>query len=216
MPEVPWWSIASTLGSAVATIALAGFAAVELRAERGRRKERERSAGARIAAIAFLARRQLRSWLGPGQGSPDAFETWLRDAQNAGALARHLDIAESRFVELLALAPDAEANVATGVRSAAVHFFAGASRLNNYVATPRPNGIEIADWINLRDNAWRDFRDSIRILDDQVGMVALLREARILDARRAAETPSMEALIGRLADGLAQIHSDDEGRGGAA
>ena len=129
-------------------------------------------------------------------------------------LARHLDIAESRFIELLALAPDASTKLNTAVRSCAVYFFAGANRLNTYVTAPRPDGIDIMDWVNLRDNAWKDFRDCIGLIDDGLGVENLLREGRVLDAKRAAETPSMNALIGKLADGLARL--DTRRRGDAA
>lgn len=39
-----------------------------------------------------------------------------------------MDIAEARFVELLALAVEAEPEVMRSVRSAAVHFFVGAEK----------------------------------------------------------------------------------------
>ena len=203
--QVPWWSIASMIVAALATVTLAVFAAVQIHDQRAQRKERERAAGARIAATGFLVRRQTRSWLGDGEGSPDEFETWIRDAQNAGMLAKHLDVAESRFVEMLARAPDAAPNVSASVRTAAVLFFNGASRLNEFVTTPRPSGIEIADWVNLRDIAWKDFWDCVRTLDEQVGIDVILKEARLLKAKRRAELPSTKVLIGKFADGLARL-----------
>ena len=203
--QVPWWSIASTIVAALATFTLAVFAAVQIHDQRTQRKERERAAGARIAATGFLVRRQTRSWLGEGDGSPDEFETWIWDSQNAGTLAKHLDVAESRFVEMLARASDAAPGVSASVRTAAVLFFNGASQLNEFVTTPRPNGIEIVDWVNLRDIAWKDFRDCVRTLDEQVGIDVILKEARLLEAKRRVELPPTKVLIRKFAAGLARL-----------
>ena len=206
--QAPWWSIASTVAIAVATVTLAIFAAVQMAALRAQRKERERVSGARIAATGFLVRRQIRSWLGEAAGSEDDFEIWIRDAQNAGSLRKHLDVAESRFVEMLGHAAEAARDVAASVRTAAVLFFSGASRLNDFVNTPQPHGIAIADWINLRNIAWRDFRDCVRKLDDDVGVAVLLQEAQLLDAKRKAEFPSANVLIQKFAKGLAKLEEE--------
>ena len=202
--QVPWWSIASTIVAALATGTLAVFAAVQIRDQRAQRKEREGAAGARIAATGFLVRRQIRSWLGEGEGSPSYLETWI-NAQKAGMLTTHLNAAESRFVEMLARAPDAAPTVSASVRTAAVLFFDGASRLNEFVNTPQPKGRKIADWVDLRDIAWRDFRDCVRTLEDHVGIDVILKEAITLDAKRRAEMSPMVALKSQLADGLARL-----------
>lgn len=203
---MPWWSIASTVGAALATIAVGFFAAVELWATRSRRRERERSVSARIAATAYLARRQLRTWLGEGAGSPDALEEWIRDSQTAGSLATQLDVAEQRFVDLLSEGANADSELCAAAESAAVHFFEGANCLNVFVSTPRPNGIEIADWVRLRDDAWADFRDCVRLLDETVGASRLIQQARLVDAKRRSENPKLETMIAKLAGGLEKLY----------
>ncbi len=202
------WLVASTIVSAAAAFALAGFAGVHLWKENRRTKHRQFSAHTRISATAFLARRQLRSWLGSGSGSPDAFEEWLLTAQNVGSLSTHLDIAETRFIEMLSLAVDAEPEIMSSVRSAAVHFLSGANRLNTFVDTARPVGIEIADWVQLRNDAWLDFGDCVHILDDKVGVDAWLKEARALDGKRAKENPPVGMLIAKFAHALERLHRD--------
>jgi hypothetical protein len=191
---------------AAATVVLAFFAAVQLWREHRQKAEKRMAAQARISALAFLARRQLRSWLGAGPGSPGDFESWIRDSENASSLQRHLDVAEARFVELLELAADLRASAAASVRSAAVYFFAGAGRLNNYVNTPRPeSALDVSDWVKLRNDAWKDLRDCVRLLDDKVGASILLQESRDLDSRRDTEDPPMGVLIARVADELARL-----------
>ena len=85
--QVPWWSIASTIVAALATFTLAVFAAEQIHDQRTQRKERERAAGARIAATGFLVRRQTRSWLGEGDGSPGELGSWIWGLQHAWTLA---------------------------------------------------------------------------------------------------------------------------------
>jgi len=208
----PFWVVLSTVASAGASVVLAAFAGLQLWREHLRKGERRRSAHAKIGASAFLARRQLRSWLGAGSGSPDDLGEWVRDAQSAGLLAKHLDIVEGRFVELLSFAVDAEPAVASAVQSAAVHFWAGTRRLNEFLSTPCPDGIEAAEWMGLRDNAWLDLRDCVRILDQKAGANALLKEARALDAKRAADDPSAATLIARFDRGLERL-GETEHRG---
>ena len=180
----------------ISTLALAGFAGIQLLRERHRDKELRRNAQVRISAVAFLANRQLRSWLGSGSGSVDAFEDWFRPKNDAGTLSGHLDIAEARFIDLLSLAAAAEPEVLSVVRSAAVYFFTGAGRLNTYLDTPRPDDpLAIKDWIQLRDDAWRDLCECVLLLEDEkMGANVLLNEKRALDAKRAEENPSLETL----------------------
>jgi hypothetical protein len=197
------------LTQAAATVGLALFAGVQLWREHRHKAERRRAAQARISALAFLARRPFRSWLGPGEGAPDDFESWIREAQNGRTFQRHLDAAEARFVELLELAADLDAAGSGSVRSAAVYFFAGAGRLNNYVNTSRPDSaLDVSDWVKLRNDARKDFRDCIRLLDTKVGASILLQESRALDTRRDAEDPPLGVLIERVADELARIEQE--------
>jgi len=103
------------------------------------------------------------------------------------------------------------ASAAATVRSAAVFFFAGAGRLNNYVTTPRPDAaFDLSDWVKLRNDAWKDLRDCIRLLDDKVGASILLQESRLLDSRRDKEDPPMGALILRVAIELQRLEEERE------
>jgi hypothetical protein len=210
MQQTPWWSIASTVASALAAVAVAFFAFVELLARRDQRRERQRTADARLGATAFLVRRQLRSWLGKESGSPDDLEGWAHQAQSMSNYTQHVDRAETRFIEMLSLAPDASPSVASATRTAAAQFFNGTEKLNEFLATSRPTGIDVADWVELRNMAWEDLRDCVNTLDTDVGLTELLSESRRLDAARRAKHPTVGTLIGRWASALERLQGKGE------
>jgi hypothetical protein len=109
-------------------------------------------------------------------------------------------------MELLALAADLRPRAGANIRSASVCFFAGAGRLNNYVNTARPtDALDMTDWLKLRNDAFKDFRDCIRLLDEKVGAQLLLQESRALDARRDEEDPPVAKLIEQVAMELSRI-----------
>ncbi len=201
----------ATVVQTAATVALAFFGGVQVWREHRHKQERRLSAQARISALAFLSRRQIRTWLGSGGGSVEEFEEWVRAAQNDDTLPQHLAKAEARFVDLLELAADLNAPAAASVRSSAVYFFAGVGRLTNYVTRNNPGAtLELSDFIKLRNDAWNDLRDCIRLLDDRVGASVLLQESRLLDAKRNAEDPPLSTLLERVGNELARLEEQRE------
>ena len=198
MPAVDW-SLSSTIASALATVALTFFAGVELWRERQQASREDRAAEAKASAIAFLLRRQLLSWLSPGDANRDDLETWLRASARSGALHQHFDVAESRFQELLAALAEGASPSAKHARKAFVLFLAGTGRLNRYTSTPRPNGPDLLDWIQLLTDAQKDLKACIdELVAGPVG-AAFLNEAGILERQRQQEEP-----IYQLAEAIRQ------------
>jgi hypothetical protein len=153
-----WWEIGLQAGAAASTIAVAWFAGVQLWRERRASRDRQRAAETRLAALAFLLRRQLRSWLGIDPPLRSGFETWLRNSQNNGTLARQLDEATSVVQELLELAGDVVEEKSLQLQALYVTYLAGTNRLNEYVATPRQGegGNAFLKWHQLGQDAQRE------------------------------------------------------------
>lgn len=168
--------------------------------------EAERIAEARVVTAGFLVRRQLRSWLGPGKGSSDDLETWLRKVQNAHTFGQHIDRAEKQILEMLAFAKAAPPEVTDAVDEAAALFFNGTEWLTEFAATPRPRGGDIADWVNLRDMAWNDLARCVTVIDTRLPTAGLLQTARRYAAETQAEYPTTERFLKRAAGKLENIH----------
>jgi hypothetical protein len=122
-----------------------------------------------------------------------------------GMLKEHLDVAERRVIELLRRAPEAEPRISNAIRTVAAYFFNGTECVNQFADTPRPDGVGIVDWVNLRTIAWHDLSDCVRQLDQRVGVDQLVNEARLLRARRRAQFPSIDSLLGRFAYALERL-----------
>ena len=181
--------------TAWATVAAAGLVLVQLVREGWRDYVRRRTVNARIEVISYRLRRQLRSWLGqPTTGAMDLergedFERWIRDAQNARMLGTHLERAEQRLDELMALRPDAWPKRGRALDRVHVYFLEGTRRLNEYVDTPRPSDEEFFDWIQLRTDAEKDLRECVEDLERHVVAPKTLAAERQLAQRRTAEDP---------------------------
>lgn len=184
-----WWETVSVIAESAATVAVAGFAIVQLRRERQRERQQRVTIESRTSTVAFLLRRQLRSWLGMTPERDDGLETWLREAQNAQTFKKQLDTAEARLVELAQLAAEASPQVATRIRQAYVLFLAGTGRLNEYAATPRPAGAGLLDWTRLRTDAEKDLQGCLAALENGPINAELLHAEVTLDELRDSEDP---------------------------
>ena len=149
---------------------------------------------ARIEAIAYQLRRLLRSWVGRTDG--DDFESWIRQAQNLGNLAQHLDRAERRMDKLMALRPDAWAQAGQALERANVYFLEGTRRLNEYVVLGSPDSDNAMQMAQLRADSEQDLRDRISDLERHVLRSTLKVEGDLLAKRRLGDPP-------RLGDGKA-------------
>lgn len=192
------WIAGGTIVTAGATVFLAWFARLQIRALQAERTTRTKSATSHVGAAAFLARRQIRSWIGEGSGSPDDLESWLRMTQNAGTFGMHIDRAEARFVDILEQASTATPEIAARAREAAALFFNGTRRLNEFAAMSQPmDADELDRFSTLREMAWTDLRDCVLLIDTELETDGLLQYAREKDAQRRAEHPTLESLIDR-------------------
>lgn len=169
-------------------------------------KENRRAVDARISALGYLLRRQLRSWLGIELHETDGLENWLRSAQNAQMFGEHIDHAEHTVIDMVTLASRASEDISERVREAYVFFLAGTDRLNRYASTSRPSGDELWDWMQLRRDAENDFRDCLAVLEANIVDRRLLTAENTLQQRRIAEDPFNR--IGEILE--AQLESEED------
>jgi hypothetical protein len=205
----PLWQVIATVVEAAATLVLAFFAGLQLWRERRRTQERQKSADARINGIAYLLRRQLRSWLGIEPANADGLEGWVADSITAKALTKHLDTAEERATALVTLAPEASVAIANELHEAFVLFLAATNRINQRASTPRPSGAEELDWIQLIPDAAKDLRECLEALESGPVAVEMLNAETILRRTREAENP-----ISQLAEAIAQHRPLEDATGG--
>lgn len=174
-------TLLSTLVAAVATLALALFAGVQLRRESNRDKERRRAAEARISATAYALRRELRAMRAHEDLKNGQMQAWGK------AATRGLDVTERRLHELMALAADASAAIAQALREAYVTYYAAATRVNYFAETPYPSdAFEKDSWLQKAQHAQADLDDTIASLE-RVIEPALIRAEENLGERRGAE-----------------------------
>jgi hypothetical protein len=169
--------------TAWATVAAAGLVLVQLLRESWREYVRRRTVNARIDALAYKVRRQLRSWVGSPEDGTE-FEQWIRDRQNDRSFGRHLDRAEEHLDNLMALRPDAQKGRGPALDLAFVLFLEWARRLNEYVDTPRPGPEGHFDWVQLRLDAEKDIRECIAQLERHVISRSLLAQEALLTKTR--------------------------------
>jgi hypothetical protein len=139
----------SSVIEAAATVVLAFFAGVQLYAEHQRRKSTRDAAGTRASAIAFLLRRQLRSWLGREPHLGRGIGDWLPGAVLKQTLRGHLDTAEQRMTALASLSHDLPRSAAEAVQGGFVHFLAGAGAVNriaDLTVTLNDGTLHIPQW----------------------------------------------------------------------
>jgi hypothetical protein len=177
----------ATWVAAGAALASAMLVAVQVGREMWRGHVRRRTVNARIEAIAYQLRRMLRSWV--GRADSDDFESWIRQAQNLGKLAEHLDRAEQRMDRLMALRPDAWRLAGRAIERANVYFLEGTRRLNEYVALGSPEPDNATQMAQLRADSEQDLRDCLSDLDRFVLPGALEAERNLL-ARRGTRAVS--------------------------
>lgn len=172
----------ATWVAAGAALASAMLVAVQIGREMWRGHVRRRTVNAPIEAIAYQLRRLLRSWVGRTNG--DDFEEWIRQAQNLGNLAQHLDRAEQRMDKLMALRPDAWSQAGRALERANVYFLEGTRRLNEYVAPGSPDTDNAMQMAQLRADSEQDLRDCISDLERHVLRNTLVIEGELLARRR--------------------------------
>jgi hypothetical protein len=183
--------------TALATAGAAGLVYVQLRREATRERVRCQTNRARIAAIAYKLRRQLRSWVGTDH---EHFDRWIADRGNDGSFARHLDRAEELLDQLMALRPDADSKVAGGLDAAFILFLEGTRRLNEHVSTPRPALAGQIEWIQGKFDAEADLRECISQLEGHVIEKSVLGSEAALLERRQKGSVLEQALSGEEGD----------------
>jgi hypothetical protein len=172
----------ATWVAACAALASAMLVAVQSGREMWRGHVRRRTVNARIEAIAYQLRRMLRSWV--GRTDRDDFESWIRQAQNLGNLAQHLDRAEQRMNKLMALRPDAWSQVGRALERANVYFLEGTRRLDEYITPGSPDTDNAVQMAQLRADSEQDLRDCISELEQYVLRRTLVIEGELLARRR--------------------------------
>lgn len=190
-----WWDVASTIGSALATIVVAWFAFLQLQRERRQAKQRETAAVAQISASAYTLRRRLKTWLGSNEEND--FESWIRAANNAETFGPHLQNGLTNASEMMALLADAPPRVADGVRKAYIYYGEGTRRLLEYATQSRPDSAGLFDWMRLRSDAAKDLSHCVEVLEQDVIEPQLLNTEGILKRTRDQEDPFVQ-----LADAL--------------
>jgi hypothetical protein len=208
----PLWEVLSVVLEAAATVVVAVFAAIQLVKEWRRDRGVRRGADAKISAIAYPLRRQLRQWLGSGSAE-DGLETWLRAAQNAHSLAPELDAAEARITEIVRLAAEASRSVANSVRKAYVRFYLATAALNEYASTPRPDGNEFFDWLRLRTDAVRELGEAVAELEGGAIDKSLLADERHILQKRIDEEPFGQLTNALVAQGQQNVNPKHESSG---
>ena len=178
----------ATWVAAGAALASAMLVAVQIGREMWRGHIRRRTVNARIEAIAYQLRRLLRSWVGRTDG--DEFESWIRQAQNLGNLAQHLDRAEQRMDKLMALRPDAWSHAGRALERANVYFLEGTRRLNEYVILASPGTDNAMQMAQLRADSEEDLRDCISDLERHVLRSTLKVEGELLAQAKARRPTS--------------------------
>lgn len=182
----------ATWVAAWAAAATALFALVQIGREWWREHVRRRTVDARIETIAYQLRRQLRSWVGDCNEDEihrgEHLEKWIRDSQNTGLLGQHLDRAEHRLDDLMALRPDASPRAGRALDHAHVYFLEGTRRLNEYIAEGHPTSDKMWDWARLKVDTRKDLCDCVAELERHVLSGTLVAE-RDLQQKRDAEDP---------------------------
>lgn len=181
-----WWEIASSL----AIIAVAVLAGIELWRIYRNRKESEKRAAARVSAVAFPVRRQIKSWLDELPPGMDQMEGRLQkpgqDWSQEDATAVHklwqywnlrsvkgdIGKAETRIEAMSAEAPFAEEKVRAGV--------VGSTRLF-YRAFDKINKLAAQQWENAGDKLLRVAKREYGVLISE-GHKRLKQCAEELDA----------------------------------
>ncbi len=186
---------------ALAVVAATGLAYVSLHeqgkdeatrraADRQRADERRVAVDARISALAYALRRQLRSWVeeapdeipaqvsivdawssavqdlgGDDPGEVPGIPPQLRAAAGAWALraSGHFDHAEEQMLELMAAAPDASPDVAVALRRAYPLFYRATGRLNRQAAL-RQEPLEPSDVAKEITAAYHELQECIEAL----------------------------------------------------
>jgi hypothetical protein len=177
-----------------ATVGLVAFAWLQLdredrtdrvrrRATESERQEHRRAVRARVSVLAFLLRRQLRSWLGSYPHDVSIWN-WVERTQQDRSFDRHLDMAERRVLTLARLAPECDAKDAAVLDSLFLHFLVGTEDLNrvadalaanreiNRVATSPPQ-----PW---SENARWFFEKCIPLLESVIRLELLERHGELV------------------------------------
>lgn len=190
----PLWESVLAGGASLAAMVVAYFAYLQIERERlrdardeCRGHERRRAADARVSALAFMLRRQLRSWVGIEPERQKGLEEWQREARSGDSFALELDRAETRVMEILAVADEASEYVAGSVREAAIYFLAGTNRLNQFVGTPQPTSRKIPDWLQLCKDAERELHQAIHILQAKVIQPDILKVEKSIQSTRMTD-----------------------------
>jgi hypothetical protein len=172
----------STLVVAATTVALSWFAGVQLFREKKRDEERRRAADARISAVAYALRRELRAMRAHEDLKDRRMETWGR------AATRGLNITERRLHQLMALAADASATIAQALREAYVAYYAAANRVNYFAETPYPYGAdEKWAWLQEAEHVEADLDEALAALERVIEPQLILAEQRLVQRRRDKE-----------------------------
>jgi len=166
------WSVVATVVEAIAVVVATGLAAYSIwkqrrddeqrrAVEQQRAQEHRAAVDARISALAYALRRQLRSWVDEAPDEVIAIvaivDAWTAAAKALGSdepgevpgvthgmleiawtwasdRSRHFNTAEARELELMGAAPEASRMVAAAIRRAYVLFYRATGRLNRQVA----------------------------------------------------------------------------------
>jgi hypothetical protein len=143
--------------AAVATVAVALFALVELWNGRHARQARTKTANVRISAIPYALRRQLRSWLQPGKGKTQD--------QSLARVQQHFPTAEARMADLLTLAADPSPHLQEYLREAYVRFYRGTQTINEQLdqtgGLTKGYTLDLSQWPRFEE----DFTACIALLD---------------------------------------------------
>jgi hypothetical protein len=109
---------------------------------------------------------------------------------------------------MMNLLDDAPADIASRVREVFVFLVEGTRRLSEFAAMPEPNEHDIYEWTDLRDHAYSDFRECLKLLEDgTIVERVLLNEEALLSRLRKSQT--LEGRLARILE-AEQPQSGDE------
>ncbi len=194
----------ATVAGALATVSVAFFAGVQIWREKKRSAAQCAAAVARTSAIGYSLRGRIRSWLGMSGDKDDNSEKWLRAAQRGQTLEAEFQGGVEELREMMSLLADVPEATAKGIRNAYVLYLEGIRRLSEYAIQSRPMGIEVWDWVELKNAAVADLADCVSQLEDGVIEPALLNSEGVLARKRSTENPWHQ-----LSEGVAKMLEEE-------
>jgi hypothetical protein len=177
----------------LATIALAVFAFVELLRERAADMRAKARTRARLSSEGFMLRRQIRSWIGQEPKLRKGLRGWLELVRARGSFGAHITQAESRMIEIAALASEIGGDTEREISAAYQGFLRATSILTNFDAVS-PSDASRPTWQRSLEESEEQLRYCVQRLERDAITPRMLAAAE--DAVALTIPPRMESEVG--------------------